>query len=127
MGRKMMTSEEVTNKFQDIKELLDELKQQRAMAQTDAEKNEYTKKISTMKRNLTSFKQRYLNRMPPTVRNETKQPKQNLISKQPLQEKLQEIRNKAQLLIKQAKTEAEVNSIKERLSAVELRYKYSFI
>ena len=129
MSRPRLTTEELSSRYQDIKETLDYLKDKRSNATTDAQKNELTKKIALVKKNLHGFKERYKDRLSPEIKKE--EHKQNTITtfqfnKTPLITKLQQIREKAQQLIKNASTEEEKQSIKERLQAVELRYKYSF-
>ena len=127
MSRRRLTQTEVTDKYQDLKEILDELKEKRANTNSDEEKNFYTKKISAAKKNLNNFKRQYLDRLSPEIKKQEQLPTKPIIQKPTtLKAKLQEIREKAKQLLEQATTEEEKQSIKDRLQAVELRYKYSY-
>lgn len=127
MSRRRLTQTEVTDKYQDLKEILDELKEKRANTNSDEEKNFYTKKISAAKKNLNNFKRQYLDRLSPQIKKQEQLPTKPIIHKPTtLKAKLQEIREKAKQLLEQATTEEEKQSIKDRLQAVELRYKYSY-
>ena len=125
MGRHRMTAEEIDEKYQDIKEMLDELKAKRDKATSDEQKTEYTKKISKMKHNLNSFKERYINRISPVMIKEKKQ-QPTFIPKVTINDKLREIEARAKEMIENARTEEERKSIEERLEAVRLRAKYSY-
>ena len=125
MGRHRMTAEEIDEKYQDIKEMLDELKTKRDKATSDEQKTEYTKKISKMKHNLNSFKERYINRISPVMIKEKKQ-QPTFIPKVTINDKLREIEARAKEMIENARTEEERKSIEERLEAVRLRAKYSY-
>lgn len=125
MGRHRMTAEEIDEKYQDIKEMLDELKAKRDKATSDEQRNEYTMKISKMKHNLNSFKERYINRISPIMIKEEKQ-QPTFIPKVTINDKLREIEARAKEMIENARTEEERKSIEERLEAVRLRAKYSY-
>lgn len=125
MGRHRMTAEEIDEKYQDIKEMLDELKAKRDKATSDEQRNEYTRKISKMKHNLNSFKERYINRISPVMIKEEKQ-QPTFIPKVTINDKLREIETRAKEMIENARTEEERKSIEERLEAVRLRAKYSY-
>lgn len=125
MGRHRLTAEEIDEKYQDIKEMLDELKAKRDKATSDEQRNEYTKKISKMKHNLNSFKERYINRISPVMIKEEKQ-QPTFIPKVTINDKLREIETRAKEMMKNARTEEERKSIEERLEAVRLRAKYSY-
>lgn len=125
MGRHRMTAEEIDEKYQDIKEMLDELKAKRDKATSDEQKTEYTRKISKMRHNLNSFKERYINRISPVMIKEEKQ-QPTFIPKVTINDKLREIEARAKEMIENARTEEERKSIEERLEAVRLRAKYSY-
>lgn len=125
MGRHRLTVEEIDEKYQDIKEMLGELKAKRDKATSDEQRNEYTKKISKMKHNLNSFKERYINRISPVMIKEEKQ-QPTFIPKVTINDKLREIETRAKEMMKNARTEEERKSIEERLEAVRLRAKYSY-
>ena len=125
MSRHRMTAEEIDEKYQDIKEMLDELKAKRDKATSDEQRNEYTKKISKMRHNLNSFKERYINRISPVMIKEEKQ-QPTFIPKVTINDKLREIETRAKEMIENARTEEERKSIEERLEAVRLRAKYSY-
>lgn len=125
MGRHRMTAEEIDEKYQDIKEMLDELKAKRDKATSDEQKTEYTRKISKMRHNLNSFKERYINRISPIMIKEEKQ-QPTFIPKVTINDKLREIETRAKEMIENARTEEERKSIEERLEAVRLRAKYSY-
>jgi len=126
MGRQRLTTEQIRDKIEDIKETLDYLKEKRANSNSDEEKNVYTKKIGMAKKNLNSFINRYQDRLPRQIKKE--EPKQQLIpsSRPTLKSKLQQLRDKAEELLSKATTDEERKSIKERLYYAELRYKYSY-
>lgn len=123
MGRHRMTAEEIDEKYQDIKEMLDELKAKRDKATSDEQRNEYTRKISKMKHNLNSFKERYINRISPVMIKEKKQ-QPTFIPKVTINDKLREIETRAKEMIENARTEEERKSIEERLYYVKLRVTY---
>lgn len=125
MGRQRLTTEQVTEKYQNLKDILDYLKEKRADSNSDEEKNEYTKKISAAKKNLQGFKRQYVDRLSPEIKQQERQPKQPL-PRLTLKARMRSIEDKAKLLLEQASTEEEKKSIKERLEAVRLRYKYSY-
>lgn len=125
MARHRMTAEEIDEKYQDIKEMLDELKAKRDKATSDEQKTEYTRKISKMRHNLNSFKERYINRISPVMIKEEKQ-RPTFIPKVTINDKLREIETRAKEMIENARTEEERKSIEERLEAVRLRAKYSY-
>lgn len=125
MGRHRMTAEEIDEKYQDIKEMLDELKAKRDKATSDDQRSEYTRKISKMQHNLNSFKERYINRISPIMIKEKKQ-QPTFIPKVTINDKLREIEARAKEMIENARTEEERKSIEERLEAVRLRAKYSY-
>lgn len=120
--------DEVSQRYKNLKETLDYLKQRRDESQSDEEKNNYTRKISLAKKNLNTFKNTYKDRIYPNLKKEIEQtqPKKIPLNRQPLKQKFQEIENKAKQLIQQATTEEEKKSIQERLEAVRLRLKYSY-
>lgn len=125
MGRRRLTQEEVSDKYQNLKDTLDYYKQKRADSNSDEEKNEYTKKISAAKKNLNNFKRQYVDRISPEIKHQEQQPKQTF-QRTTIKEKLQQLRDKAEELLSKATTEEERKSIKERLYYAELRYKYSY-
>ena len=126
MGRQRLTTEQISDKIEDIKETLDYLKEKRANSNSDEEKNVYTKKIGMAKKNLNSFINGYQDRLPRQIKKE--EPKQQLIpsSRPTLKAKLQQLREKAEELLSKATTDEERKSIKERLYYAELHYKYSY-
>ena len=119
-----MSMAEVSDKIEDIKETLDYLKDKRSNALNDQEKNEYTKRIGMVKKNLHDFTRRYQDRLPKETKVE--EPKPMKIYKPTLKAKLRAIEEKAAKLLEQATTDEERRSIKERLEAVQLRFKYSY-
>lgn len=123
--RPRLTTEQVTEKYQNLKDILDYLKEKRTEAPNDDIKNELTIKISAAKKNLNNFKRQYVDRLSPEIKQQERQPKQPL-PRLTLNARMRSIEEKAKLLLEQASTEEERNSIKERLSAVRLRYKYSY-
>lgn len=125
MGRNKLTAEQIIERYQDLKETLDELKQKRADSNSDEEKNEYTKKISLIKRTLHQHSRIYRDRIPQQV---IKEPKQQLIttSRPTLKAKFKEIEEKANKLLQQTTDPTERQSILERLEACRLRLKYSY-
>lgn len=125
MSRKRLTTEEITEKYQNLKDILDYYKEKRADSNSDEEKNEYTKKISAAKKNLNNFKRQYMDRLTPEIKKQEKQPKQPL-PRLTLKARMRQIEDKAKQLLEQASTEEERKSIKERLEAVRLRFKYSY-
>lgn len=125
MSRKRLTTEEITEKYQNLKDILDYLKEKRTEAPNDDIKNELTRKISAAKKNLQGFKRQYMDRLSPEIKQQERQPKQPL-PKLTLNARMRQIEDKAKLLLEQASTEEEKKSIKERLEAVRLRYKYSY-
>lgn len=125
MSRKRLTTEEITEKYQNLKDILDYYKEKRADSNSDEEKNEYTKKISAAKKNLNNFKRQYVDRLSPEIKQQERQPKQPL-PRLTLKARMRSIEEKAKLLLEQASTEEEKKSITERLEAVRLRYKYSY-
>ena len=125
MGRQRLTTEQVTEKYQNLKDILDYLKEKRAEAPNDDIKNELTRKISAAKKNLQGFKRQYVDRLTPEIKKQERQPKQPL-PRLTLNARMRQIEDKAKLLLEQASTEEERNSIKERLEAVRLRFKYSY-
>ena len=125
MSRKRLTTEEITEKYQNLKDILDYYKEKRADSNSDEEKNEYTKKISAAKKNLNNFKRQYVDRLSPEIKQQERQPKQPL-PRLTLNARMRQIEDKAKLLLEQASTEEEKKSITERLEAVRLRYKYSY-
>ncbi len=127
MGRRRLTQEEVSDKYQDLKETLDYYKQKRANTNSDAEKNFYTTKISAAKKNLNNFKRQYVDRLTPEIKKQEQTPTKPIIQKPTtLKARMRAIEEKAKLLIEQASTEEERTSITERLEMVRLRYKYSY-
>lgn len=125
MGRQRLTTEQVTEKYQNLKDILDYLKEKRAEAPNDEIKNELTRKISAAKKNLQGFKRQYMDRLSPEIKQQERQPKQPL-PRLTLNARMRQIEDKAKLLLEQASTEEEKKSITERLEAVRLRYKYSY-
>lgn len=125
MGRPMLTTEQLTERYQDLKDTLDYLKQQRVDSNSDEEKNNWTRKISIVKKNLHSFNRTYRDRISPEIKHQEQQPKQTF-QRTTIKEKLQQLRDKAEELLSKATTEEERKSIKERLYYAELRYKYSY-
>lgn len=125
MSRKRLTTEQISEKYQNLKDILDYYKEKRTDSNSDEEKNEYTKKISAAKKNLNNFKRQYVDRLSPEIKQQERQPKQPL-PRLTLKARMRSIEDKAKLLLEQASTEEERNSIKERLEAVRLRYKYSY-
>lgn len=125
MSRRRLSTEEITEKYQNLKDILDYYKEKRADSNSDEEKNEYTKKISAAKKNLNNFKRQYMDRLTPEIKKQEKQPKQPL-PRLTLNARMRQIEDKAKLLLEQASTEEEKKSITERLEAVRLRYKYSY-
>ncbi len=127
MGRRRLTTEEVSDKYQDLKEILDELKEKRANTNSDAEKNFYTVKISAAKKNLNNFKRQYVDRLTPEIKKQEQTPTKPIIQKPTtLKARMRAIEEKAKLLLEQASTEEERTSITERLEMVRLRFKYSY-
>ena len=125
MSRKRLTTEEITEKYQNLKDILDYLKEKRTEAPNDEIKNELTRKISAAKKNLQGFKRQYMDRLSPEIKQQERQPKQPL-PRLTLNARMRQIEDKAKLLLEQASTEEEKKSIKERLEAVRLRFKYSY-
>ena len=125
MSRKRLTTEQISEKYQNLKDILDYYKEKRTDSNSDEEKNEYTKKISAAKKNLNNFKRQYVDRLSPEIKQQERQPKQPL-PRLTLKARMRSIEDKAKLLLEQASTEEERNSIKERLEAVRLRFKYSY-
>lgn len=127
MSRKRLTTEEITEKYQNLKDILDYLKEKRAEAPNDDIKNELTRKISAAKKNLQGFKRQYMDRLTPEIKKQEQSPTKPIIQKPTtLKARMRAIEDKAKLLLEQASTEEEINSIKERLEAVRLRFKYSY-
>lgn len=125
MSRKRLTTEQVTEKYQNLKDILDYLKEKRTEAPNDDIKNELTRKINAAKKNLNNFKRQYVDRLSPEIKQQERQPKQPL-PRLTLKARMRSIEEKAKQLLEQASTEEERNSIKERLEAVRLRFKYSY-
>ena len=125
MSRKRLTTEEITEKYQNLKDILDYYKEKRTEASNDEIKNELTRKISAAKKNLQGFKRQYVDRLTPEIKQQERQPKQPL-PRLTLNARMRQIEDKAKLLLEQASTEDEKKSIKERLEAVRLRFKYSY-
>lgn len=125
MSRKRLTTEEITEKYQNLKDILDYLKEKRTEAPNDDIKNELTRKISAAKKNLNNFKRQYMDRLSPEIKQQERQPKQPL-PRLTLNARMRQIEDKAKLLLEQASTEEEKKSIKDRLEACRLRYKYSY-
>lgn len=125
MGRNRLTTEQITERYQDLKDTLDDLKQKRADSNSDEEKNKLTKRISIVKKNLHSFNRTYRDRLSPEVKHQEQQPKQTF-QRTTIKAKLQQLRDKAEELLSKATTDEERKSIKERLYYAELRYKYSY-
>ena len=125
MGRHRLTTEEVSDKYQDLKDTLDYYKQKRADSNSDEEKNEYTKKISAAKKNLNNFKRQYVDRLTPEIKKQEQTPRIP-IPTTTLKARMRSIEEKAKLLLEQASTEEERKSITERLEMVRLRFKYSY-
>lgn len=125
MSRRRLSTEEITEKYQNLKDILDYLKEKRTEAPNDDIKNELTRKISAAKKNLNNFKRQYVDRLSPEIKQQERQPKQPL-PRLTLNARMRQIEDKAKLLLEQASTEEERNSIKERLEAVRLRFKYSY-
>ena len=125
MSRKRLTTEEITEKYQNLKDILDYYKEKRTEAPNDDIKNELTRKISAAKKNLNNFKRQYVDRLSPEIKQQERQPKQPL-PRLTLNARMRQIEDKAKLLLEQASTEEEKKSITERLEAVRLRYKYSY-
>lgn len=125
MGRPRLTAEQVTEKYQNLKDILDYYKEKKTEAPNDEIKNELTRKISAAKKNLNNFKRQYMDRLSPSIKQQERQPKQPL-PRLTLHARMRQIEDKAKLLLEQASTEEEKKSIKERLEAVRLRYKYSY-
>ena len=121
----MLTTEQLTERYQDLKDTLDYMKQQRVDSNSDEEKNNWTRKISIVKKNLHSFNRTYRDRISPEIKHQEQQPKQ-AFQRTTIKEKLQQLRDKAEELLSKATTEEERKSIKERLYYAELRYKYSY-
>jgi MinD-like ATPase involved in chromosome partitioning or flagellar assembly len=127
MGRKRLTIEEITSRYQDLKEILDELKEKRTEAPNDEEKNKLTKKISQAKKNLNNFKRQYVDRLSSEAKKEIKETKPTISYSRPsLKTKLKEIEEKANKLLQQTTDPTERKSILERLEACRLRLKYSY-
>lgn len=128
MGRTKLNGEQLSNKYQDMKDLLDELKTKRDNSTSDEQKNFYTKKISIVKRNINTFKHHYQDRLFPNIKKEPKEktpPKLNF-SKTTIKQRYQLIEEKAKQLIQQARTEEEKQLITQQLENVRLRFKYSY-
>ena len=127
MGRRRLTQEEVSDKYQDLKEILDELKEKRANTNSDAEKNFYTTKISAAKKNLNNFKRQYVDRLTPEIKKQEQLPTKPIIQKPTtLKARMRAIEEKAKLLLQQTTDPTERKNIMDRLEACRLRYKYSY-
>lgn len=125
MGRHRLTTEEVSDKYQDLKDTLDYYKQKRADSNSDEEKNEYTKKISAAKKNLNNFKRQYVDRLTPEIKKQEQTPRIP-IPTTTLKARMRSIEEKAKLLLQQTTDPTERKNIMDRLEACRLRYKYSY-
>ena len=125
MGRHRLTTEEVSDKYQDLKETLDYYKQKRADSNSDEEKNEYTKKISAAKKNLNNFKRQYVDRLTPEIKKQEQTPRIP-IPTTTLKARMRSIEDKAKFLLQQTTDPTERKNIMDRLEACRLRYKYSY-
>lgn len=125
MGRHRLTTEEVSDKYQDLKETLDYYKQKRADSNSDEEKNEYTKKISAAKKNLNNFKRQYVDRLTPEIKKQEQTPRIP-IPTTTLKARMRSIEEKAKFLLQQTTDPTERKNIMDRLEACRLRYKYSY-
>lgn len=123
--RPRLTTEQITERYQDLKDTLDDLKQKRADSNSDEEKNKLTKRISIVKKNLHSFNRTYRDRLSPEVKHQEQQPKQTF-QRTTIKTKFKEIEEKANKLLQQTTDPTERQSILERLEACRLRFKYSY-
>lgn len=130
MGRCKLTNEQIEKKYQDYKELLQELIEKRKnMALDDPNRESLTRKISATNGRLIYYKKNYSTVIPEEKKNKSKVREIKSEINKNSEQKFKEFEQKALSRIaiaKQQGNEAEVKILQERLDIVRLRVKYSF-
>ena len=120
--RSRLTIEEAKDRYDNIFKLRGLLMEKRKASTNNEEKDSITKQISTLTTKLTYYKKNFNLFEKPTIT--VREQQKLLFNNSPTKLKLQEIENKAQILLQNAKTDEERKSIEERLSYVRLRASY---
>ena len=119
MGRRKHTMEEIKNKIDEIQELINDYETQLNTAD-EVRKNDLLSKIASARKSLACYKSRYKAFLPKPKEDKPK------ISNAGLKRKLNEIEQKAKVMMALAQTDDEIRVIKERLQICRLRVKYAY-
>lgn len=119
MGRRKHTMEEIKNKIDEIQELINDYETQLNTAD-EVRKNDLLSKIASARKSLACYKSRYKAFLPKPKEDKPK------LSNVCLKTKLNEIEQKAKVMMALAQTDDEIRVIKERLQICRLRVKYAY-